>query len=144
MIRRATPDDAESIQELYGHLIPEDPVVPADQFAKVFAKITQGEGNVILVGEDQGQIVSTCYLNLIPNLTRSMRPYALIENVVTHPDHREKGHGTAVIQAAMQVARDHGCYKVMLLTGSKRPSTLRFYEGAGLKAKEKTAFHTRL
>ncbi|MBT4100862.1 MAG: GNAT family N-acetyltransferase [Gemmatimonadetes bacterium] len=144
MIRRATLEDVKSIQELYGHLIPDDPVVPSDQFDKAFTQIIQAEGNVILVGEDQGHVVSTCYLNLIPNLTRSMRPYALIENVVTHPDHRRKGHGTAVLQAAMQVARDHGCYKVMLLTGSKRPSTLKFYESAGLKANEKTGFHTRL
>jgi GNAT superfamily N-acetyltransferase len=144
MIRSATPDDAKSIQELYGHLIPEDPVVPFDEFAMAFTQIIQAEGNVILVREDQGRVVSTCYLNLIPNLTRSMRPYALIENVVTHPDHRRKGYGTALLQAAMQTARDHGCYKLMLLTGSKRPSTLRFYESAGLKANEKTGFHTRL
>ncbi len=73
-----------------------------------------------------------------------MRPYALIENVVTHPEYRRMGHGTAVLQAAMQAARDHGCYKVMLLTGSKRPSTLRFYESVGFNANEKAGFHTRL
>ncbi len=144
MIRRATSDDAKSVQELYVHLAPDDPVIPSDQFAKTFTQIVQTEGNVILVCEDGGRVVSTCYLNLIPNLTRAMRPYALIENVVTHPDERRKGHGTAVLQAAMQTAREYGCYKVMLLTGSKRPSTLRFYESAGLKANEKTGFHTRL
>ena len=62
------------------------------------------------------------------------------------PDHahRQQGYGTAVLQAAMEEARSRGCYKVMLLTGSKRESTLRFYEKAGLHAGQKTAFHTRL
>lgn len=144
MNRIATAEDAQAIQQLYGYLLPDDAVVPSDQFETAFQQIVQSDHNAVFVREVQGQIVSTCYLNVIPNLTRGLRPYALIENVVTHPDYRTQGHGTAVLQAAMQEARDRGCYKVMLMTGSKRESTLRFYESAGFKANEKTGFHTRL
>ena len=75
-------------------------------------------------------LVSTCYLNITQNLSRNLRPYALIENVVTLAEHRQRGYGTAVLQVAMEEARSRGCYKVMLMTGSKRESTLRFYEKA--------------
>ncbi len=37
-------------------------------------------------------MVATCTLVVIPNLTRGGTPYALIENVVTHTDHRNKGY----------------------------------------------------
>ena len=40
----------------------------------------------------------------------------------------------------VQLAREQGCYKLMLMTGSKRQSTLRFYERAGYRSDVKTAF----
>ena len=39
---------------------------------------------------------------------------------------------------AMGFCRHH--YKMMLLTGSKKESTLRFYENAGYNSSDKTAF----
>jgi GNAT superfamily N-acetyltransferase len=71
-------------------------------------------------------------LVVIPNLTRNGASYALIENVVTHRDAiAKRGHAAAALIAhAIETAWDAGCYKVMLLTGSKDPATLRFYETA--------------
>ena len=44
------------------------------------------------------------------------------------------------LEAACGIARSAGCYKVMLLTGSKQDATLRFYERAGFNQNDKTAF----
>ena len=38
------------------------------------------------------------------------------------------------------IANAEECYKMMLLTGSKTDSTLRFYENAGYNRNDKTAF----
>lgn len=38
------------------------------------------------------------------------------------------------------MALSKNCYKMMLLTGSKRQSTLDFYENAGYNRSDKTAF----
>jgi GNAT superfamily N-acetyltransferase len=67
-----------------------------------------------------------------------MRPYGLIENVVTHSDFRQQGYGSAILEQAVQCARENNCYKVMLLTGSKLEATLKFYEQAGFNRKDKT------
>jgi GNAT superfamily N-acetyltransferase len=67
----------------------------------------------------------------------------MIENVVTHRDHRRRGYGRQVIERAIEIARGQGCYRVTLMTGSKREKTLCFYETTGLRRNTKTAFEVR-
>lgn len=76
----------------------------------------------------------------MPNLTHGQRPYALIENVVTHEAFRGKGLATACLDYAKKLAIGENCYKIMLLTGSKQESTLNFYRRAGYNSEDKTAF----
>jgi len=75
-------------------------------------------------------------------LTRGGKPYALIENVVTRADFRNRGFGKLVLQAAMERVWEADCYKVMLMTGSKKPSTLSFYMAVGFE-QSKTGFQIR-
>jgi len=65
---------------------------------------------------------------------------AFLENVVTHADYRGKGYATECLDFAKKIAEQENCYKMMLLTGSKSPETLRFYEKAGYNSSDKTAF----
>lgn len=99
-------------------------------------------GVTVFVAEHGGMLAATCTLVVIPNLTRGGRPYGLVENVVTDAGHRKAGLGRAVIAAALEQAWEAGCYKVMLLTGSKNPATLRFYAGIGF-IQDKTGFQIR-
>lgn len=97
--------------------------------------------NLHYLGVEVGAgLVATCTLAIIPNLTRSARPYGLIENVVTHPDFRRRGIGTSLLRAALQIAWERNCYKVMLQTSREDEATLRFYEQAGFAGGVKTAF----
>lgn len=94
----------------------------------------------VFVGELDGRIVTTCVLALVRNLTRGARPFGVIENVVTDAAHRRQGHGIAMLRHALGCAWEAGCYKVMLLTGSRREETLAFYEKAGFRRGVKTGF----
>ena len=67
--------------------------------------------------------------------TVDIRPYAFIENVVTHGDYRGRGYATACLDYARQIAKDNNCYKMMLLTGSKKESTLHFFEMLDITAR---------
>jgi GNAT superfamily N-acetyltransferase len=133
--------DLEQLLRLYRHLHPGDPPLEVtDEVRRIWGKMLADPSHH-LIGAYMGEaLVSTCSLIVIPNLTRSARPYALIENVVTHPDHRNRGIGTAVLRHALGIAWDQGCYKVMLLTGRKDAATLRFYEKAGFLGGVKTGF----
>ena len=50
------------------------------------------------------KIVSSCVCVIIPNLTRDVRPYAFIENVVIHADYRGKGYATECLNYAKAIA----------------------------------------
>ncbi|MCR5124440.1 MAG: GNAT family N-acetyltransferase [Treponema sp.] len=63
-----------------------------------------------------------------------------MENVVTHADYRKKGYARECLDYAKKIAQQENCYKIMLLTGSKKAETLHFYEEAGYNSSDKTAF----
>ena len=93
-----------------------------------------------IVCETDGKIVASCVCVIIPNLTRNVRAYAFVENVVTHGEYRKKGYATDCLNFAKKIAEKNHCYKMMLLTGSKEESTLNFYRNAGYNSSDKTAF----
>ena len=140
IIREATMSDFDSIMELYTHLhdnpIPEKTVEVMD----VWNNIISNDNHHVIVAEVDCIVVSTCVCVITPNLTHNQRPYAFVENVVTHPDYRNRGLATACLDHAKEIATEERCYKLMLLSGSKHESTIRFYEHAGYNRNDKTAF----
>jgi ribosomal protein S18 acetylase RimI-like enzyme len=138
-------DELNSLLSLYKYLIPDDVELDVDdRVEEHWDEILSDPNLFYIVIEEDGKIVSSCTLAVIKNLTRSARPYGLIENVVTHPDYRNKGYGTAVLNKAVEICQYKGCYKVMLLTSSKDESILKFYENAGFNRGEKTGFIKRI
>ena len=139
-IRTIRKDELPQLIELYTHMHekPDAPLPPEEQLGPLWDGIVANPMLYYFVGEVDGKLVSSCTMAIIPNLTRGARPYGLIENVVTHRDHRKHGYGTRILQHALQVAWEQDCYKVMLLTGRKDEATLRFYDRAGFKRGIKT------
>ena len=140
MIREAEKEDLKELLQLYLFLhetsIPED----SEQLRKTWEDIMSDENHHLIVCEIDGKIVASCVCVIIPNLTRNVRPYAFVENVVTHEDYRKKGYATACLDYAKQLAKKNNCYKMMLLTSSKKESTLNLYRNAGYNSSDKTAF----
>ena len=140
MIREIRENELEDLLNLYLHLNAEPVPEMTDHVKETWETIIHDENHHIIVNEIEGKIVSSCVCVIIPNLTRNVRPYALVENVVTHANYRGKGYATECLNYAKAIAQKAGCYKMMLLTGSKRESTLRFYRNAGYNSSDKTAF----
>jgi len=144
-VRSIKYEELEDLLSLYKYLIPDDPKLEIDTALKEhWNKIQSDPSYSYLVIEENEMIVCSCNLTIIKNLTRSARPYGIIENVVTHPDYRNKGYGTAVLKKAVSIAQKNNCYKVILTTSRKDESTLKFYENAGFDRGEKTAFIIRM
>lgn len=140
MIREILPQELQGLLHLYtqlhGNAIPED--TPA--LSALWQRIVDDPDHHIIVAVEEERIVSSCVCVIIPNLTHHQQPYALIENVITDEAFRGKGLATACLDYAREIARKAGCYKMMLLTGSREESTHRFYQRAGYNANDKTAY----
>lgn len=123
-------------QQLHNNKIPDI----SKDLVILWTQILNDKNQYIIVGIENGSIISSCVLVIVPNLTHNQQPYALIENVITHEDYRNKGYATQLLNYAKEIAVHNQCYKIMLMTSSKKESTLQFYEKAGYNREDKTAF----
>lgn len=140
MIREIDNSDFDGLMTLYmqlhGNAFPDK----EERVMKLWERILNDPDHHIIVAEEDGKIVSSCVCVIIPNLTHSQRPYAFVENVITDEAYRGRGLATACLNFAKDIAIKENCYKMMLLTGSKKESTLNFYKRAGYNSNDKTAF----
>ena len=139
-IREVEKEDLQGLLALYTLFHDTPPAEMSDSLEALWERILQDKDHHILVGIEDGKIVTSCVVVIIPNLNHDQRPYALVENVVTDSVCRNRGYATACLNAAKEIAQRESCYKIMLMTGSKKESTLSFYEKAGYNRSDKTAF----
>jgi GNAT superfamily N-acetyltransferase len=140
VVREINENELSQLLELYLHLHEKSVPQISEHLSTTWNRILQDENHHIIVKEIDNKIVASCVCVIIPNLTRNIRPYAFIENVVTNADYRGCGYATECLNYAKQIAIKENCYKMMLLTGPKDESTLKFYENAGYSNTDKTAF----
>lgn len=140
MVREIFENELEQLLQLYLYLHEKSVPEMTEHLKNTWNTIIQDKNHHIIVNEVDGKIVSSCVCVIIPNLTRNIRPYAFVENVVTHGDYRGKGYATECLNYAREIAEKTNCYKMMLLTGSKEEKTLNFYSNAGYNSLDKTAF----
>lgn len=140
MVREIDRSELQTLLELYLNLHEDNIPEMTEHLKQTWDTILQDPNHHILVNEIDGKIVSSCVCVIIPNLARGIRPYAIIENVVTHKDYRNQGYATQCLNFAKKIAERENCYKMMLLTGSKEAHTLNFYKAAGYNNVDKMAF----
>lgn len=140
MVREANREDLTEILELYLHLHETNVPEPSRELEEMWRRIMEDSDHHLIVKTVDGKIVSSCVCVIVPNLTHRVRPYAIVENVVTHSDYRRRGYASECLNYARAVAEEKNCYKIMLLTGSKDPGVLDFYRRAGYNSTDKTAF----
>lgn len=140
MVREIKENELNELLELYLYLHEDTVPEMTDYLENTWNNIIQDKNHHIIVNEIDGKIVSSCVCVIIPNLTRNIRPYAFIENVVTNKEYRGKGYATECLNYAKGLSEKANCYKMMLLTGSKQEATLKFYKHNGYNDSDKTAF----
>ena len=143
VFREAHLGDFDCITHLYRQLQPEDPVLQDGSDRAAFEQILSSPGLHLFVIEINGVVVATTYLNVIPNVTRSASPYAVIENVVVEEALRGTGLGKQIMASTLRAAWEAGSYKAMLMTGSHDPAVHSFYEACGFSSGDKKAYVVR-
>lgn len=136
MIRKAKVTDAEDLKVLYFEYLTQYPPKEEQdmtQWEELLSRFEKDDHMYLLVAEEDGKAVSSVQMAIIESLTHNVRPFAVIENVVTHGDYRNRGYASALLQRASEIAKEKNCYKVFLETGSNKESTLNFYRNNGFE-----------
>jgi GNAT superfamily N-acetyltransferase len=135
IVRKATEADIPRTVELFtrGSLVEgKEDSTDLSPYRAALAEIAQGPGGV-LVAEVDGQVVGVCQLIVFRHLQSKGGLCAEVEAVHVHPDHRGHGYGGVLMRAAIQRARELGCYRVQLTSNDARPDAHRFYERLGFE-----------
>ena len=139
-IRDARAEDLPRLLELYLQLSessqhPEAVVRPVSDAHRAALGQMDGDPNVrLLVAEEDGRIAGTLALYVMSNVSHGGRPFAIVENVVVDAGQRGTGLGKRLMEEAVRLAHEVGCYKVALTSNNKRADAHAFYERIGFNA----------
>ncbi len=139
-VREACEKDLSGLVTLYTFLNSNTVTENLPKASEILQRMLSSGNIHLLVADCSGTIAATVTVTIIDSLTHSLRPYALVEHVVTHPDFRRQGMSGALLSYAEKLAESKSCYKLMLITGQQSETVHRLYQKAGYKSEGKTAY----
>ncbi|MEO9517040.1 MAG: GNAT family N-acetyltransferase [Paracoccaceae bacterium] len=137
--RKLQQDDHAAALVLYDVLLGAQ---PASLDPAAFHNVLQHQGTQVIGAFKHNHLRAMVTLHILPNVTLTGRPYALLENVATHPNYRAQGYAHAAMNHAIETAWASDCYKLMLLTG-RNSDAKGFYEKLGFVADQKWGMQLR-
>lgn len=146
-IRKARYTDANDLKILYFDYLTQFPPKEEQDMSlwmQLLDKFEKDDNMYLLVAEEDGKVISSVQMAIIESLTHNVSPFAVVENVVTHINYRNKGYASALLEQATEIAKERRCYKIFLETGSNKESTLNFYRNNGFLIDEKHSCLKRL
>ncbi len=140
-IRPAEEKDIPRLQELYQQLASEPKKyvkAPVADCRRVLQEIQKNPNYTLFVAEDNGEVVGTTFLAILPGFAHTARSFAVIEYVVVDEKCRRTGVGKKLTEVCMEKAKAAGCYKVMLASSKFRTRAHKFYRAMGFQEDAKS------
>lgn len=134
-IRRAEPEDATAIAQLLHDFNTEydDPTPPVSILAERIGELLAAEAIIVLLANRPPTGVAV--LRLKPSLWSDAAD-AYLEELYVVPEQRRKGMGKALLQAAIDAAREAGADHFELTTGEDDKEARSLYESFNLTNRE--------
>jgi N-acetylglutamate synthase-like GNAT family acetyltransferase len=138
-IRRATGNDATSIEELYRQL---DPYASITVNAARLDTLAEDNHTHILVCDDssEGEIVATAALFLCQDVMFDEQTFAVVENFVVDNHYKREGIGKSLIDFIEAFCLEQNCSKIMFLTDHENRDARDFYTAMGYDPDAKIGF----
>jgi GNAT superfamily N-acetyltransferase len=137
IIRAATEKDIPRLLELYRQLSfhPEEyKFPPLKDCRRVFKEQSKVPGYSLLVAEEGGEVIGTALFAVVPSFAHGTAPFAVIEYVVVDEKKRSKGVGKMLMDYCKDLAKEAGCYKIMLTSDKRRDRAHKFNQSVGFEA----------
>ncbi len=132
--REASKEDLEEVLGLYAQPDFDDgKILSLSEAERLFERMAHYPDYKIYVALCEEQIVGTFAFLVMDNLGHLGTPSAIIEDVAV--DSRWQGHGIGkkMMQHALGLCKEKGCYKAVLSSNLKRERAHAFYESLGFE-----------
>ncbi|MCJ7522328.1 MAG: GNAT family N-acetyltransferase [Dehalococcoidia bacterium] len=139
-VRLATEEDIHRILGLYHELtihlsqVEMSRSPSPDDVRKVFAEICADPRHELSVAEEGGEVVGTVILLIVPNLSHSATPWALVENLIVGEKYRREGYGRMLLEHVIARAKEKGCHRIELCSDLRRKEAHQLYSSVGFEA----------
>ena len=132
--RKASKPDLREILRLYAQ--PEmdnGKVLSITEAERILEKIEAYPDYAIYVAVYRDEIIGSFGLLIMNNLGHLGAPSAVIEDVVVDPKWQRQGVGKMMMQRALQICEEKGCYKATVSSNLKRERAHAFYTALGFE-----------
>jgi GNAT superfamily N-acetyltransferase len=130
-VREAIPAEVERVLGMYEWLFAPPGSMPprwdADRARAAIAAAIEDPESAVLVAEHRGDLLGLCTAYLDMNSVR-FGPRCWVEDLAVSPQHRSKGVGKELLDAAKDWARERGATHLELDSSDARADAHRFYE----------------
>lgn len=132
--REASREDLPEILRLYMQPDMDDgTALSLPEAEQIFERMARYPDYKLHVATDGERIVGTFALLIMDNLGHLGAPSAIVEDVAVDPELHGKGIGRLMMQHALSLAADKGCYKLVLSSNLKRALAHAFYGSLGFE-----------
>jgi len=145
IVRRATPADLAVIGHLGALLVKEHydfdpqrflPVRPGtpEGYASFISTQLEEPNKAVLVADDDGDVIGYAYTAIEGYDYMSLRgPAGILHDIIVDPEHRGRGVGRLLINAALEFFRSRGVPRVVLSTAEQNEGAQRLFASLGFR-----------
>jgi GNAT superfamily N-acetyltransferase len=129
----ATKVDLPMLNGLYAEM-DDRPLMSDEKILEIWERIQQVPEYYIYLAYLEERAIGTFSLLFLPTMMhRGFHRSAILDSVAISKDYRGRGWGTKMMQKALSICADAGCYKVTLSSNLTRDRAHQFYESLGFK-----------
>jgi GNAT superfamily N-acetyltransferase len=133
-VRPANPTDLAGVLALYAQPdLDNGNVLTLAEAQRIFDRFRRYPDYTLYVVDRGVRVVGSFALLIMDNLGHLGAPSAIVEDVVVDPLFQSRGVGRQMMQFAVDLAREKGCYKLVLSSNAKRERAHAFYESLGFE-----------
>lgn len=145
VVRRATPADLQRIGRLGALLVEEHHGFDPQRFLAASRGTPEGYASFIstqledpdvavLVADDGGEVIGYAYAAVEGYDYTALRgPAGVLHDLIVESEHRSRGVGRLLLEAALEFLRSRGAPRVVLSTAEQNEAAQRLFASAGFR-----------
>lgn len=137
-IEKINQAELDELSLLYYDLVKKESI--KNKMIGSFQKINQNPNYYLLGVKTDDKLIGSAMAIICYDLIGECRPFMVIENVIIAKDYRGKGYGSILLKKIEDIAKEHNCYYIMLISNKNRKNSHKFYKKLGYNCDSNVGF----